>query len=118
MATTVGTGRSSKRDNIRFTSITFFAIAASPAANIAPNSVMSAPTMNTPLPEVTTTPFTPGSFAIAWVAASKSCSAAWLSLLTDSPARSNLSSTMPSPSVLTLKAGPEYNMRVSLGQVP
>ena len=92
---------------MRFTSSTPFATDSSPAANIAPNSVTSAPTMNTGLPDVTITPFTLASFAIAWVAASKSLSAAWFSLLTDSPARSNLSSTMPSPSAVALKAGPE-----------
>ena len=38
---------------MRFTSSTPFATDSSPAANIAPNSVTSAPTMNTDLPEVT-----------------------------------------------------------------
>ena len=107
MAATVGNGRSSNRHSIRFTSSTFFAIAASPAANMAVNSVMSAPTMNTGLPDVTITPLTDLSFAMAWVAASKSLSAAALSLLTESPVRSNLSSTMPSSSAVALKAGPE-----------
>jgi len=70
------------------------------------NSVTSAPTMKTGLPEVTITPFTSGAFAIAWVAASKSLRAAAFSLLTESPVRSNFSSTMPSPSAAALKAGP------------
>ncbi len=117
MAMTVGTGRSSNALSIRLTSSTDFAMPSSPAANIAPNSVMSAPTMNTGLPDVTTTPFTLPSFAIACVAAAKSCSATLLSLLTDSPARSNLSSTMPSPSAAALKAGPVYSMNLSLHQV-
>ena len=70
------------------------------------NSVTSAPTMNTGLPEVTITPLTDGSLAMAWVAASKSRRAAAFNLLTESPARSNFSSTMPSPSAAALKAGP------------
>ena len=106
IAATVGNGRSSNRDSMRFTSSTFFATASSPAANMPMNSVTSAPTMNTALPEVTITPFTPGALAMAFVAASKSLSTAALSLLTDSPARSNFSSTMPSPSAAALKAGP------------
>ena len=106
MATTVGTGRSSKRHSIRFTSSTPRATASSPWANMAPNSVMSAPTMNTGLPEVTSTPVTPGAAAMALVAASNSRSVAWLSLLTDSPARSSFSSTMPSPTAATLMAEP------------
>ena len=113
IATTVGNGRSSKRHSIRLVSSTPAVTAASPAANMPPNSVMSAPTMNTDLPEVRIRPFTSGALAIAWVAASRSLSATWLSLLTDSPARSNFSSTMPSPSAAALKAGPEYSMERS-----
>ncbi len=107
IAATVGTARSSNRENMRLTSRTCFATSPSPAENIAPNSVMSAPTMNTGLPEVSTTPLTAESFAIAFTAASRSSSAARFSLLTDSPAMSNFSSTMPSPSAVALKAGPE-----------
>ncbi len=87
-------------------------IASGPSANQRPNSVMSAPTTKTPLPEVRMIPLTLVSFAIACVAAAKSSRASALILLTDSPARSNLTSTMPSSSAVTLKAGPECNMEV------
>ena len=107
IAATVGTGRSSNRFSIVVTEATICATASSPPANRPPNSVTSAPTMNTDLPEVTMTPLTDGSFAIAWVAASKSLSATWFNLLTESPARSNRSSTTPSSNIVVLNAGPE-----------
>ncbi len=63
--------------------------------------------MNTPLPDVTITPFTFLSALIAPVAAASSVSVARSNLFTDSLARSNLSSAMPSPSSETLRADPE-----------
>ena len=112
IAATRGMGRSSKRARIWWTLSRCRTIASGPSANQRPNSVMSAPTTKTPLPEVRTIPLTLVSFAIACVAAAKSSRASALILLTDSPARSNLTSTMPSSSAVTLKAGPECNMEV------
>jgi hypothetical protein len=102
IAATVGNGRSSNRHSIRFTSTSFFATASSPAANMPVNSVTSAPTMKTGLPEVTITPFI-RRLRDRLGSASKSLRAAAFSLLTESPVRSNFSSTMPSPSAAALR---------------
>ena len=82
-------------------------IASSPALNSAPNSVMSAPTMNTGLPLVTITPFSDLSAAMAAVASFNSPIVNALNLLTVSSCRSKQSSAM-SPSVFwTVIAFPE-----------
>ncbi|MNT49304.1 hypothetical protein D3C72_1861470 [compost metagenome] len=68
MATTLGTARSSKALNSSLLARTPRAMSASACWKVAPNSVMSAPTMNTSFALVTRTPRTSGEAAMRSVA--------------------------------------------------
>ena len=106
IAVRVGTSRSSNALKIWLASRVQAAISSSLRLNVSPNSVMSAPTINTSLPEVTRTPLTSLLPWIALTAASRSSIVTRLNLLTDSPCRSNFSSAIPPSIRVTVMALP------------
>ena len=102
--------KSSKLLKTSCTGISQSTIACSPAAKLSPNSVISAPTINVDLPEVTIKPLMSLLALTAAIAAWKSSMVARLNLLTDSPCKSKRNSAIPSASIWTVMALPAWIM--------
>ncbi|MCY1438839.1 hypothetical protein D9M71_550540 [compost metagenome] len=106
IATTVGSGRSSKALKMRLVARLPASNSSSGRPNSVRNSPMSAPTMKASLPLVTITPFTAASAPIAAIASCSSLRVRRSNLLTVSPSRSKFNSAIPSSSAATVMALP------------
>src|SRR3546814_576799 len=108
IAVTLGNGRSSIALNTLLDSNVQAAISSSGRWKLAPNSVMSAPTMNTSLPLVTSRPLIAPSFFSAAPASPRSATVRASNLLIGSPWRSKRSSAKPFASLSTWMDCPWY----------
>ncbi len=104
IATQLGKGRSCRRLRLALLAAVKPCISSGPAPKMPVNSVMSAPTMNTGLPLVTSRPRSPLCASSALSASVRLLTVAWSNLLTDSPFRSKCSSAISPSRRVTVSA--------------